>query len=361
MEERLQKILARAGYGSRRANEELIQAGRVRVNNQMAVLGTKADVETDTITVDGVSIGRALPQFIYIALHKPRNVLSDEDPNDSRRTVRDLVNIPGHLFAVGRLDFDSEGLILLTNDGLLANRLTHPRYEHEKEYRVLVAVRPDEEQLETWRRGVVLEDGYRTQPAKVTLEGLSGKGTWLRVILKEGKKRQIREVGKRIGLPVVRIVRIRIGTLELGGLHPREWRNLTPAEVRSLKDLQTREKRGFSSRSTSRRPGKLARESTARVLAAAHGVEAGKKNDRPGGRKVSPVRKTSLPGRGPRIESSGQPEDRQRPARPTRSRPFGSNDAGQKSPSMRRTQRPARSSGSSGNARPARRSHPKPK
>jgi len=336
MEERLQKILARAGYGSRRANEELIEAGRVRINGELAVLGAKADPEKDTITLDGKAIGHDMPALVYIALNKPRNVLSDEDPSDTRQTVRNLVGLPGHLFAVGRLDFDSEGLILLTNDGLLANRLTHPRYEHEKEYRVLVAVRPDEEQLDTWRRGVVLEDGYRTQPAKVSVEGLSGKGTWLRVILKEGKKRQIREVGKRIGLPVVRIVRIRIGTLELGNLHPREWRHLTTAEVNSLKELQKRHKAAPGVRSTSRRPGKRARESTARVLQGARGVlgtrkparvEAeGKTTDFP-----VPTQRTRRPtgtkrvstGTTARVDSS-ENDRTQRPARPTRpGRPSG--------------------------------------
>jgi 23S rRNA pseudouridine2605 synthase len=130
---------------------------------------------------------------------------------------------------------DSEGLILLTNDGELANRLTHPRYGHEKEYSVLVASRPDEAQLETWRRGVVLEDGYRTAPAEVHLVSTFGKGAWLRIILREGRKRQIREVGARIGLTVVRIIRIRIGSLHLGNLKPGGWRYLSAAEVTALK------------------------------------------------------------------------------------------------------------------------------
>jgi 23S rRNA pseudouridine2605 synthase len=127
MEERLQKILARAGYGSRRANEELILAGRVRVNGIKANLGAKADVSRDEIMVDGNILPKAMPQNIYVALHKPRGVLSDTDPNDPRQTVFDLIPYFGHLFSVGRLDLDSEGLILLTNDGELANRLTHPR------------------------------------------------------------------------------------------------------------------------------------------------------------------------------------------------------------------------------------------
>jgi len=132
--------------------------------------------------------------------------------------------------------------LLLTNNGELANRLTHPRYQHEKEYRVLVARQPDEKQLEAWRHGVVLEDGYRTQPAQVRLESKFGKGAWLRVILREGHKRQIREMGRQTGLPVVRIVRVRMADLSLGNLKPGQWRELAPPEVERLKKL-TRQRR----------------------------------------------------------------------------------------------------------------------
>lgn len=235
MEERLQKILAQAGYGSRRKCEELIIAGRVRVNGQRVEIGAKADPEKDEIMVDKRPID-PIEQKVYIALYKPRNVLSDREPmGDDRRTIHDLVPDSKHLFAVGRLDFESEGLILLTNDGALKNKLSHPRFEHEKEYRVLVADRPDDEQMATMRRGIVLEDGYRTRPAKVYVESLHGKGTWLRVILKEGRKRQIRETCRAVGLPIVRIVRVRIATLELGRMRPKEWRYLTEAEVSKLR------------------------------------------------------------------------------------------------------------------------------
>jgi 23S rRNA pseudouridine2605 synthase len=233
-EERVQKILARAGYGSRRASEELISAGRVRINDQVAVLGSKADPAHDTIVVDNHPIAKqAAPA--YIALNKPTGVLSEVGHAETRQTVRDMIPVPGHLFIVGRLDMESEGLILLTNDGDLANKLTHPRYGHEKEYRVLVGTRPDAKQLEAWRHGVVLEDGYRTAQAQVRLEGLSGKGAWLRVVLREGRKRQIREMGRLTGLPVLRIQRIRIGALLLGDLKPGQWRNLRPDEIRALK------------------------------------------------------------------------------------------------------------------------------
>lgn len=243
MEERVQKILARAGFGSRRSCEDLITANRVKINGKPAILGSKADMVKDTVTVDGKAIPR-IRERVYIMLNKPTGVLSDIDPNDPRPTVHTLVDVPGHLFAVGRLDYNSEGLILLTNDGELANQLTHPRYGHEKEYRVLVVQKPDDEQLAIWRRGVVLEDGYRTAPAKVVIESMAGKGAWLRVILKEGRKRQIREVGSRIGLPVQRIIRIRIGTLLLGELPPGQWRRLTLDEVRRLKASVTIRKTG---------------------------------------------------------------------------------------------------------------------
>ena len=239
MLERLQKLLAQAGYGSRRACEDFITAGRVRVNGQIAMLGQKADAAIDKITVDGKPIVAA-EALTYIALYKPRMVLStvERERSDDRQTVRDLVEIPQHVYPVGRLDFESEGLILMTNDGDLTNKLTHPKFGHEKEYRVLLARRPDQAQLDTWRRGVVLEDGYKTVPVEVRFEGAQGKGAWLRVIMKEGRKRQIRETCKQLGLPVVRILRIRIGPLRLGNLKPRQWRYLTMQEVHELKGNQ---------------------------------------------------------------------------------------------------------------------------
>lgn len=242
--ERLQKILAQAGYGSRRACEDFITAGRVRVNGKLAELGQKADPVTDSITVDGKPIAAA-EALVYIALHKPRNVLStvEAEAGDGRQTVRDLVDVPGHIHPVGRLDFESEGLVLMTNDGELTNLLTHPRYGHQKEYRVLLAKRPDHEQLETWKRGVVLEDGHKTAAVDVRFEETQGKGAWVRVVMQEGRKRQIRETCKQLGLPVVRIVRIRIGTLRLGNLKPRQWRYLTTTEVNELKYGETEKKK----------------------------------------------------------------------------------------------------------------------
>ncbi len=235
--ERLQKILARAGLGSRRACEDLITAGRVSVNGVTAKLGDKADPEIDRIILDGQHI--TSPEALtYIALYKPRGVLSSAASDDPRPKVLDLVEVTERIYPVGRLDVDSEGLILLTNDGNLTNQLTHPRYGHEKEYRVLVARHPDQKQLDTWQRGVVLPDGYRTAPAKVRFISSSGKGAWLKIILREGRKRQIRETGFQLGLPVVKIIRTRIGTLQLGSLKPRQWRFLTSKEIDDLKNKQ---------------------------------------------------------------------------------------------------------------------------
>lgn len=233
MEERVQKILARAGYGSRRACEEIIAKGRVRVNDQVIGLGDKADPVKDKIVVDGRLLERA-EELVYVAMYKPRGVLSTVKEPGERQTVRDLVPVPGTLYPVGRLDYDSEGLILLTNDGDLANQLTHPRYEHEKEYRVLVAKVPDPEQINLWRRGVVLEDGFKTAPVEVYVASRYGKGAWLNVTLREGHKRQIREMGKVTGLPVAKIIRVRIGSLRLGNLKPRQWRYLTAEEIEDL-------------------------------------------------------------------------------------------------------------------------------
>lgn len=235
MEERLQKILAKAGFGSRRGCEDFITAGRVQVNGKVAKLGQKADAEKDSVSVDGKTI--SVPKSnIYIMLNKPRGVISAVTSPDPRPTVRDLIPIDRRIYPVGRLDIESEGLILMTDDGELANKLSHPRYGHEKVYKVLVASHPDRKQLDAWRRGIVLEDGYRTAPAKVFLEGSAGKGARLKIIMTEGRKRQIRETGSLLGLPVVKILRIQLGSLQLGRLKSREWRYLTDEEVDALKE-----------------------------------------------------------------------------------------------------------------------------
>jgi 23S rRNA pseudouridine2605 synthase len=233
MEERVQKLLAQAGFGSRRACEEFITQGRVRVNGLVAELGQKADPAKDVITLDGVPLARP-EKLAYILLYKPRGVVSSLDPQGDRKTVRDLVPVEERLYPVGRLDMESEGLILLTNDGDLTNRLTHPRYETEKEYRVLVADEPDEKQLNIWRRGVVLE-GKRTAPAQVERDARTAEGVWLKVVMREGRKHEIRDIAKALGLWVHRLIRVRLDALKIGGLRPGQWRALEPQEIQQLK------------------------------------------------------------------------------------------------------------------------------
>jgi len=248
--ERLQKILSRAGLGSRRECEKLISEGRVKVNGAVALLGSKAEAGKDLIEVDGKRLSVPTEEFTYIAVYKPRFVLSHLESGmkktsenfKRRKTVMDIIDLPLRLFPVGRLDLESEGLMLLTNDGELANQIAHPRYGHEKEYRVLVAVRPDEEQLEALRHGIVLEDGHRTAPVKVWVADTLGRGAWLHFVLTEGRKRQIREMCRQIGLPIVRLIRIRMGSLQLGRLKPGEWRYLTPQEVEALRAKRMPEK-----------------------------------------------------------------------------------------------------------------------
>jgi pseudouridine synthase len=254
MEQRLQKILAAAGCGSRRACEKVIEAGRVTVNGRVAQLGQKADPARDAVALDGqpISVPR---RKVYLAVHKPRGVLSTMKDERGRRTVRDLVELPGRLFAVGRLDATSEGLMILTDDGELTHRLTHPRFEHTKEYRVRVEGHPDEDVLQKWREGVFLE-GRRTAPAAVTVINQERDQTWLRLILREGRKRQIRRVAAMLGHPANRLIRVAIGPIRLGDLETGEWRYLTDKELEALGSLTERSSRGLEARRPRRsKPG----------------------------------------------------------------------------------------------------------
>ena len=241
MKTRIQKILAQAGYGSRRSCETLISEGRVIVNGLTVSLGMKADPNEDEISVDGIPVSSP-EQLRYIILHKPKGVLSTVISPDTRPTVRSLINLPGRLYPVGRLDFTSEGLVLMTNDGELTNFLTHPRYEHEKEYRVLVTRKPSKEQINAWEKGVKLEENIRTLPAEVWIEKQDSDGTGRGVILQEGKNRQIHRMGDASGLPVKRLIRVRLASLNLGELKQGEWRELTLKEINDLKG--TKNKKG---------------------------------------------------------------------------------------------------------------------
>lgn len=238
MEERLQKLMARAGIGSRRESEEIIADGRVTVNGAVAKVGDKADPMRDAILLDGRPIHVPGDSHIYIALNKPRGVISslEDELEEGRTTVRDLVDIDPaiHIYPVGRLDRPSEGLILMTNDGELAHRLTHPRYGHEKVYEVTVEGQIPDTIIDQWRRGVML-DGRITTPAPIEVLERGTYKTWLRIILREGRKRQIRRVAAALGYPVHKLVRLRIGPVELGDLPAGKWRYLTDREVSELR------------------------------------------------------------------------------------------------------------------------------
>jgi 23S rRNA pseudouridine2605 synthase len=226
--ERLQKVLARAGLGSRRACEELIGEGRVTVNGETALPGRRVRVDSDLIALDGVGIG-VREDLAYYLLNKPVGVVSTASDPEGRPTVVGLVPSEPRVYPIGRLDAATEGLLLLSNDGDLAHRLTHPSFGVEKEYlaRVRGNVRPSD--LRALREGVALDDGM-TSPAKVSLVAAGV----LRITIHEGRKRQVRRMADAVGHPVERLVRTRIGSLRIGTLQPGEYREVTRAEVRSL-------------------------------------------------------------------------------------------------------------------------------
>jgi 23S rRNA pseudouridine2605 synthase len=225
-----QRFLASAGFGSRRACEQLILAGRVTINGEPLTFNIDV-LPNDVIKVDNNIVGGD-SELVYIALNKPVGYISDRGIPDARSAL-DLVKLPQRLFAVGRLDKDATGLLLLTNDGELGFHLTHPSFEHEKEYRVLVQGNPDENTLNRWREGLLL-NGEMTAKAQIIVESRRSDDTWLRVILHEGRKRQIKRIAKLLGHPVKQLMRVRIGSLLLGDLQPGEWRQLTPKETLEL-------------------------------------------------------------------------------------------------------------------------------
>jgi len=236
--ERLQKYLARCGVASRRASEQIIVGGRVRVNGQTAAeLGTSIDPERDRVELDGRAV-RPPRTLTYVALNKPIGVVSTASDPQGRRTVLDLVDVDARLFPVGRLDYDSEGLLLLTDDGDLAMHLTHPRHTVEKEYEALLTADPSEAALSRLRTGVPL-DGSLTAPAHVERLATVPDGVWVRFVLREGRNRQIRRMVAAVDLDVVRLVRVRIGTLRLGDLAPGAWRNLRSTEVAALRGTRS--------------------------------------------------------------------------------------------------------------------------
>ena len=243
MRERLQKTLARAGYGSRRAAEALIVSGRVAVNGStVTALGTQADADVDRIEVDGQRL-RLSSQQVYLAMNKPAGYVSTVADTHDRRTVMDLLpsGLPPHVFPIGRLDLDTEGLLLFTTDGELAHRLTHPRYKLEKEYCALVAGAPNNSAIDRLRAGVEIED-RRTSPAQVDIVappydyGPREGHQWLRIVIHEGRKRQVRLMCAAVGHEVRALVRVRVGGVVIGRLPRAKTRALSDVEVRDLRE-----------------------------------------------------------------------------------------------------------------------------
>jgi 23S rRNA pseudouridine2605 synthase len=230
--ERLQRSLARAGFGSRRACEEVIAAGRVEINGRVATLGDRLDPTVDEVRVDGSKIN-VDPELRTFALHKPSGVTTTMRDPHAERDLTGFLPKGVRVFPVGRLDRDTEGLLLLTNDGSLAHRLTHPRYAIEKEYLAEVGMVPSHRQLARLRRGVELDDGTARAVDARSVGGAGARGG-VRLVMIEGRKREVRRMLDAVELPVRRLVRVRVGPIRLGKLGPGEIRELEPEDVRAL-------------------------------------------------------------------------------------------------------------------------------
>jgi len=256
MEQRLQKIISQAGIASRRTAEKLIAERRVTINGKtVSEMGVKADPATDDIRVDGRRVKSAERQR-YILLYKPAGYVTTRSDPQRRPTVIDLLRgVKEYVYPVGRLDYDTEGLLLLTNDGELAAKLTHPRHEVDRTYEARVAGMPDDHALDRLRRGIPL-DGRRTQPADVVLvnKGRRDHDSVLLITIREGRNRQVRRMLEAVGHPVDSLKRTRIGPISDRRLKPAEWRELTADEVTRLRGLAARPTRSQAPRSTANPP-----------------------------------------------------------------------------------------------------------
>lgn len=232
---RLQKMLADCGVASRRKSEELISAGSVKVNGKIAQIGDKVDPYKDKVFVNGKRVtAAAKPRYRYIMLHKPRGFITTMNDERGRRCVAELIkDIPERVYPVGRLDKDSEGMLLFTNDGEFANLITHPKKDIYKVYRVTIRPGITEEQIVTFETGMML-DGKKTAPAEVRVVKKEEGRTVLEIVLREGRNRQIRRMCEMLGLEVARLKRVAIGQVKLGMLKQGDWRDLTPEEVKKL-------------------------------------------------------------------------------------------------------------------------------
>lgn len=244
-EERIQKVLADQTDLSRRAAEKLIAEGRVKVNGHPVGLGDKMDPNVDEVSIDGKSVRIVRKrQYVYIMLHKPRGFLTTRSDEHGRKTVMDLVQgVDAHLRPVGRLDKDSEGLLLMTDDGAFINLLTHPSGGVGKLYRVTVHPRATEEQVIQMSSGVVLDDGVKTQPCVIHVVTDEPELTVMEITLYEGRNRQIRRMCAAVGLEVVRLKRSAEGPVKLGMLQPGEWRELKRSEVNALRNAAQQKKK----------------------------------------------------------------------------------------------------------------------
>ena len=232
-EVRLQKFLAESGVASRRKSEELIDQGKVKVNGRVAMIGDKIDPKKDTVTVNGKKIVKT-KTFTYVVLHKPRGFITTMSDEKDRKCVAELIkDVDGRVYPVGRLDKDSEGMLLFTNDGAFANAMTHPTKHVPKTYRVTVRPSISEEQITALTQGVIIED-RKTAPAEVRVITKEEGRVVLEIILYEGRNRQIRKMCEEVGLEVARLKRTAIGSIKLGMLKQGAWRHLTEDEVRKL-------------------------------------------------------------------------------------------------------------------------------
>ncbi|HEX9155966.1 MAG TPA: pseudouridine synthase [Nitrospira sp.] len=267
MDVRLQKLIAGAGLASRRKAETLIAAGRVTVNGKVVTeLGTKVDPSKDHVKVDGKHLSQAQP-FVYLLLNKPKNVMSTLDDPGGRTTVKDyLRGVSVRVFPVGRLDFDSEGLMLLTNNGDLSQALLHPRYHVPKTYLIKVKGILTEEEIRQLERGVKLEDGM-TGPATVKKIKKAEMNSWLEITIGEGRKHQVRRMLESVGHPVIKLMRVKMGPLSLGDLASGEFRFLTDREANALRELVEQRREAVESGAPVDRPKRpVRREGWARPI-----------------------------------------------------------------------------------------------
>ncbi len=233
---RLQKYLAECGIASRRASEKLIEAGRVRVNGDVAALGAKVDPASDDILLDGAAVAPS-DKKVYVVLNKPAGTVSTAKDTHDRPTVLDCIHgVTERVFPVGRLDMDVEGVLLLTNDGELANRLIHPRYEIDKIYVAKVKGLVQPEAARRLEKGVHLEDGM-TAPARAVIMNANPQNSTIQLTIHEGRKREVKRMCAAVGHPVIRLHRVAFGNIRARGLRPGEWRYLNPGEIAKLRHI----------------------------------------------------------------------------------------------------------------------------